>query len=733
MNSRQKEHTLIEHVLSFLSGSKCGASSSGTRIDGMYLQTAREIRDFLEEIPGGFLIYRAGDDESIIYANRALIHIFACKTFKEFQEYTGNSFRGLVYSEDLEAVEQSIKNQIECSDDDLDYVEYRIKDKDGNFRWIEDYGHFVHDDSVGDVFYVFLTDATEKKLTQLRELDSLKTQTYEKDRKIKKLIEEYDKERKLINQEHLRRLEVIEGLSANYDSILYVDLDSNSVFPYRLSSRIVKQFDGKFVSREYTWFADDYVETWVHPDDRDGMRRIMAPEYIRKTFSQSNTYYQNFRCLKDGRTLYLQIRIVNVSDSKRASQVVIGYRNVDDEIKREMEHNQALEDALKTARKAEVAKNTFLSNMSHDMRTPLNAIFGFAELAKKNLSDPRAVEKYLEKIVTAGNQILELVNKVLDLAYFESESMSKVDEPCNLIEFVDDVAEAFKIAAEQKDLGFEFTCNIEDADVYVDIDKLRRVLAHLTNNAVKYTSKGKVALTVEQTGKRLNDFAEFRFSVSDTGVGISAAALPHIFDPFEREYNTTLSGVLGTGLGLTIAKDIVNIMGGKIEVDSKKNKGSTFTVTLRLKLTDDANAPVQNEENADGLIGRKILVVEDNEINLEIETEILEGLGFVVDTAENGQVAVDKVKAADPDEYAFVLMDLQMPVMDGWKAAENIRSLGTAQSRIPIIALSANAFESDRRTSMEAGMDAHLNKPIDVVLLLETVTKIVAARGADGK
>ena len=226
MNSRQKEHTLIEHVLSFLSGSKCGASSSGTRIDGMYLQTAREIRDFLEEIPGGFLIYRAGDDESIIYANRALIHIFACKTFKEFQEYTGNSFRGLVYSEDLEAVEQSIKNQIECSDDDLDYVEYRIKDKDGNFRWIEDYGHFVHDDSVGDVFYVFPTDATEKKLTQLRELDSLKTQTYEKDRKIKKLIEEYDKERKLINQEHLRRLEVIEGLSANYDSILYVELDA---------------------------------------------------------------------------------------------------------------------------------------------------------------------------------------------------------------------------------------------------------------------------------------------------------------------------------------------------------------------------------------------------------------------------------------------------------------------------------------------------------------------------
>lgn len=726
-SSDRKEQTLIEHVLAFLSASERGESlPTGTIAEKLYLQTAREIRDFLEEIPGGFLIYRADDNESLVYANKALLHIFACDTFEEFRKYTGNSFKGLVHPEDLDAVEQSIVNQISASHNNLDYVEYRIKDKNGNVRWIEDYGHFVHDDTVGDIYYVFLTDATEKKLGTLRERARLIDQRNEREKKIKTLIEEYDKERQIINREHLRRLEVIEGLSANYESILYVDFASDDVFPYRLSTRIVKQFEGKFVSRPYKWFAKDYVKTWVHPDDRAVIAEFMDPEYMRKKLVEVNTYYANFRCIKDGKTFYLQIRAVNVGESYDglASQAVIGYRNVDDEIKREIEHTRVLEQTLRDARRAEAVKNTFLSNMSHDMRTPLNAVFGFAELAKKNLTDPDALKMYIEKIETAGEQILELVDKVLELTYTETKSSDIRETPCNIRDIVDATVGAVSLAAERKGLELSVTTDIKNDSVTTDAEKLTRALTHIVSNAVTYTDKGKVWVTVTQA-EGVGDFSEYTFAVKDTGCGISPEALVHIFEPFERERNTTSSGIFGAGLGLTIAKNTVELLGGTITAESEQGKGSLFTVRLKLHTQKTRSEKFDAQKILKSLVGAKILIVEDNEINLEIETELLEELGFEVDCAENGAVAVQKFSDQTEGTFTAVLMDIQMPVMDGRQAAEKIRALG---SDIPIIALSANALESDKKLSLEAGMDAHLTKPIDVPLLMQTLAGAIARR-----
>ena len=415
MNTQKHTNNLMEYVLTLLSLPEYNIADIGQQVsqdaltdisfflDPENIRMAHEMIKFMDEMPGGFLIYYANDEEKILYANQALLRIFQCSTLKEFQEITGNSFKGMIYHRDLDHVEQSIKEQIAQSQYDLDYVEYRIVRKDGSIRWVEDYGHFIHSDAIGDIFYVFLGDATEKKKRHLQEKVAL---INEKEQILKSLIEEYDKERKIINQEHLRRLEVIEGLSVNYDSILYADLDTDRVFPYRLSSRTKRQFNKKYQALGFHWYLSNYVNTWVHPEDRERILKVTAPDYIRKKLSNSKTYYTNYRVIKNGKIQYLQLRIVNVGNEKRISQIVMGYRRVDLEIQREMEQKQILEEALKNANLAIVARNTFLSNMSHDIRTPLNAIFGFTELAKKHITDIEAVKGYLSKIEHSSKQLL---------------------------------------------------------------------------------------------------------------------------------------------------------------------------------------------------------------------------------------------------------------------------------------------------------------------------------------
>lgn len=703
----RNEKSLVEQLLTLL--------QPENEADGRWQSAALQLKEFLDQVPGGFLIYRAEGNEDILFANAALVHMFGCDTEEEFRAYTGNSFRGIVHPDDYRAVSDSIATQIARSQIDLDYVEYRIRRKDGVIRWIEDYGHYIRNKTLGGIFYVFLSDATEKITRQILE-------NREKEKKLENLIEEYDKERNLIRREHLRRLEVIEGLSVDYDSILYADLDENTVLPYRVSTRTVELFDSALHRAVFSSFVGRYVEIWVHPEDQMQVLQALTADYMRERFRENKTFYINYRCVQDEKPLYMQLRIVNVGGDDGIAQAVIGCRNIDDEMRQERLQRNVLEEALLSAKAADVAKNTFLSNISHDMRTPMNAIFGFTEIAKKNAGDNAAVLGYLDRIEEAGRHILDQIDKVLQMTYSQSQGWSITDTGCNLAELVQSVYDEQRARATEKDIALSVEVKLEHPDVFADAEKLRQVLLHLVGNALQYTDRGgRVTVTAAEGTRQENGFIRYTFTVCDTGIGIAADALDRIFRAFEREKNTTQSGRFGAGLGLTIAKNIIEKMEGTIDVTSEVGKGSTFTVTVALR--PQTAAP---QTGGAGRPDGKVLIVEDNEINLEIETEILTDLGFAVDTAENGKIAVEKIEAAADDEYAFVLMDLQMPVMDGWTASRAIRGLkNPKKAALPIIALSANAFESDVRKSIEAGINEHLSKPMDVPVLLETVKKVL--------
>lgn len=741
MNNQHTGHNLIEDILTLLELPENNeldlvsliAKKQHDETVLKNIEIASAMINFMDEMPGGFLIYYAEHGEKIIYANKALLRLFQCSSFQDFQELTGNSFRGIVHPEDLDRVEMSIREQIAASQYDFDYVEYRIIRKDGTIGWAEDYGHFVERGSTGGIFYVFIGDATEKhNQRQIEKNAFLNAQKLEFE-KLQNIISKYDKEKKLIKQEHLRRLEVIEGLSVNYDTILYTDLDTNKVLPYRLSNRIERQFDYEHEPCEFLRFATDYIDAWVYPDDRQRVLNAISPDYIREKLTDNKTYYINYRIFAENMIQFLQLRVIDVRNGDHISQVVMGCRRIDEEILQEMEQKQILEDALNRANVAMVAKNTFLSNMSHDMRTPLNAIFGFTSLAKSNIDNQQLTRHYLDRIEESSHQLLDLIEKVLEIAWTESDDVHFAETKCNLVDIAQEIYDSLRPKTVDKNISFSLECTeLQHPDVYSDPDKLRQLIKYLANNAIKYNKNdGKVNLIIKESEEISEEYSLYQIVVQDNGIGISEDFLEHIFEPFEREKNTTHSQVFGVGLGLTIAKNIANRMGGDIEVSSTVGKGSTFTVTLRLRIQTDSRT---NNEELDNLYtnlpGKRILLVEDNEINLEIESEILQGIGFLMETASDGSIAVDKLKHAEPGYFSLVLMDIQMPVMNGYEASKAIRKLeDPALSQIPIIALSANAFESDRQMSLESGMNEHLTKPIDIPLLLNTISHIFMGAG----
>lgn len=717
------KRNLIETMLSILNNPEAAENN-----DSDYQESAYELIKFFDEMPGGFFIYRADEDERILYVNNAVLRIFGCHDREEFDKLTGGTFKGFVYPDDLQEVEESISVQISNSIYDFDYVEYRVLCKDGTIRWIEDYGHYIRSESAGGIFYVFIGDATEKRKAGIAEKRQILREVKKSRDQLSAVIKEYDKELSLINQEHLRRLEVIEGLGASYESILYVELNKNSLVFYRQSERAICLFDKRNGSFKYSDSIDKYIDKWVFPEDREHMRHMMSAEYISSRLINDKAYSVNYR-VTDGENLqYLQMRVVNVSPDGSTAQVVIGFRRIDEEIHRETEHRNILESMLKKAQKASAAKNTFISNMSHDMRTPLNAIFGFTELAKRYSQGNEKTMEYLDRIEVSGKELLDLIDKVLELSWAESAESGLNESKCTVSDIVTEVYKSMQPLASQKNILLTVNYPSDKGKyVYTDREKLKQLLLHLTSNAVKYTlngGKAEISAEILESGR---NYAEYKFTVKDTGIGIGKEFISHIFEPFEREKNTTGSGISGAGLGLTIAATIVDMMEGTITAESEPGEGSVFTVTLKFKTEDEKQKDNTTSVNAMAkLLESTILVVDDNEINLEIETEILRELGFNIDTAENGAQAVEKVKNSDHGEYALILMDIQMPVMDGRQAAKQIRSLEDAQlAQIPIIALSANALEYDRKLSVESGMNAHLGKPIDIPLLLEMMERVV--------
>ena len=393
--------------------------------------------------------------------------------------------------------------------------------------------------------------------------------------------------------------------------------------------------------------------------------------------------------------------------------------------------NDKLEIALKKAEDASLAKTSFLHNMSHDIRTPMNAVLGYAQLMKDELKGKGMPEtsEHLEKLQQSGKLLLSIINNVLDMARIESGRM-EIDESYAQIEYIrQDLFEIFDDEAKKKNIAFNYTMNVEHDHVLTDITKVKEIFVNILSNAIKYTpAGGSVMVNVEELPCDEPEYMIARTRISDTGIGMSQEYLTKIFDAFTREQNTTKSKIAGTGLGMSIVKKYVELLGGTIDVESELGTGSAFTVTLKHKIADEScYAKKHVEELGTGseiLNGRHILLAEDNDLNAEIAEAILERVGLKIERVEDGVQCVDRIAKMPVGTYDMILMDIQMPKMDGYKATQEIRHLPDKDKAcIPIIAMTASAFEEDKREAIAAGMNGHITKPINVDELMAILVK----------
>ncbi|MBQ6552531.1 MAG: response regulator [Clostridia bacterium] len=504
--------------------------------------------------PGGFFVYRDDESQEIIYVNRAALRIFACADTDQFRELTGGTFRGLVHPDDYENIQGSIDRQIaDESNDNLDFVEYRIIRRDGEIRWVDDYGRLSHLEGYGNVYYVFISDVTDKL--------------------------------------------------------------------------------------------------------RAEQERFKAE--------------------------------LELEQEKRASEM----------------------------------KSAFLFNISHDIRTPMNAIIGFSDLAKRHADDPAALADCLDKVEISSKQMLALIDDILDMNSLTGGRFIAKSEPTGPNGLISVAVDIFRAKAQEKKIALEQEIDLPDRAVLLDKHRFLRLMNNLIDNAVKFTSEGGTVTVKARVKCSEGVYSRYEFSVADTGVGMSEEFAAHMFEAFEREENSTKSGAIGTGLGLSIVKALVDIMGGTITVQTEKGKGSVFTVELPLKAADadGSAAPVEiKHPQADGK--RRLLLVEDVYINRVLAETVLTEAGFTVESVTDGCYAVDAVRERPAGYYDLVLMDIQMPVMNGYEATRAIRALDNGAS-LPILALSANAREEDKKRSLESGMNGHIAKPFETAGLVSRINE----------
>ena len=395
--------------------------------------------------------------------------------------------------------------------------------------------------------------------------------------------------------------------------------------------------------------------------------------------------------------------------------------------------NDKLEIALKKAENASLSKTRFLNNMSHDIRTPMNAILGYAQLMEDELKEKELPEtlEHLEKLQQSGNLLLSIINNVLDMARIESGRMELDENYCRIEDVWKSLFAVFDEKARKKNISLHYTMNVEHEHVLTDVTKVKEILVNILSNAIKYTpAGGSVMVNIDELLCDEPGYMIARTRVSDTGIGMSQDYLTKIFEAFTREQNTTKSKIAGTGLGMSIVRKYVDLLGGRINVESELGKGSTFTVTLKHRIADESYyAKKHIEEPGTGseiLEGRNILLAEDNDLNAEIAEAILKRAGFKTERVEDGIRCVGRIERMPAGTYDMILMDIQMPKMDGYKATQAIRSLPDKDKAcIPIIAMTANAFEEDKRDAIAAGMNGHIAKPIQVDNLLSILSEII--------
>ncbi len=778
------------------------------------------------------------DGRRILSVNRAALMILG---YESQEELFGDGFATIATSvaeEDREKLLSSIKSLKKPGDSVS--VEYRVRHSSGDVLHVM--GNVKLMEENGELFYQrFLLDCTAQKKKEREE-------QLRKDR---------------------RHQELVQALSTDYNLVCYFDLETrrgSALRTYACPAGLLEQMFAGELSLDV--HMENYIQSCVYADDRDMVRQVFQGDTLLHELQERGIYYLNYRVVCMGETRYFQMKAVPIGDRASSRGVVIGFRSVDEETRSEIEKKNLLEDALAQANRASKAKSVFLSNMSHDIRTPMNAIIGFTALAASHLDNREQVEEYLKKIMTSGNHLLSLINDVLDMSRIESGKMYLEEKPCSLPDILHGLRSIVQADVHAKQLELYMDAvDVVHEDIFCDRLRLNQILLNLLGNSIKYTPAGGiVSIRVTEKPSAPAGHAAYEFSVRDTGIGMSEEFVAHIFEPFERERNSTTSGIQGTGLGMAITRNIVEMMNGSIHVKSRQGVGTEFTVDLIFRLCsdekesttipeltgcralvvdDDFNtcdsvscmlqqigmraewtlsgkeavlrtrqavmrrdlysvyiidwllpdmngievtrrirkecggevpiivltaydwADIEEEAKEAGvtafcgkplflsqlrdcllsivgteeapkedgeagfqpLAGGRILLAEDNELNQEIAQVILEEAGFTVDIAENGQIALDLLKSAGPDAYQLVLMDVQMPVMNGYEATRAIRALeDPALSRIPILAMTANAFEEDKQAALKCGMNGHISKPIDIAKLFETLKSVLRSR-----
>ena len=657
---------------------------------------------------------------------------------------------------------------------------------------------------------------------------------------------------------------VIGALAEDYTNVFTIRPAKNYAEVIKLEGYVTDELTRETKGFPLDRIVGNYARDRVHPEDKKLFLESLSPEKLQETLAENRIADSTYRVLADGETHYYNTHMVRISKEGEALYLVVGFRNIDAIIAEQEKSRKELEEALNAAQHANRAKTVFLNSMSHDIRTPMNAIIGITTLAGTHIDNTPLVKEYLSKIQVSSNHLLSLINDVLDMSRIESGKVKIVEKEAHLPNILHDLRTIVQsdIRANQLDFFID-TMDLVNEDIICDVLRLNQVLLNIVSNAIKFTGPGgQVAVKIIQNAGAPEGYASYTFRIRDTGIGMSPEFLEHIFEPFTREQTATVSGIQGSGLGMAITKNIVDMMGGTISVTSEEGVGSEFVVNFCFRKSGQTvtYAPIPELEGASALVvdddmdccisvckmlteigmrpewtssgreavvrtqyacdrddafavyvvdwlmpdmngvetvrrirriigdrspiivltsydwgdieaeareagvthfvskpifmselrevlsapyavsgseeeeekpgtdftGRTLLLVEDNILNREIATEILEEAGFNVDTAEDGSLAVDKLKRAEPGLYDAILMDIQMPVMDGYEATRQIRRLpDPTVAGIPIIAMTANAFDEDKQLAYEAGMNAHVAKPIDITKLMTTLEMVL--------
>lgn len=684
-----------------------------------------ELQKFnMEEIvtgmPGGFFIYRAEGREDVIYANNEVLYLYGCKNMNEFRELTGKTFPGMVHQDDVDEVEESIARQIAASPRNMDYVEYRIVRKDGEIRWVEDFGHLVKNSPFGAAFYVFISDVTEK-----RERNNKKEKDY-----VDKLMDQELISKSLLLTSSIYREIYTVDLDEDFYRILYSDKQD-----VKMSGSYCEMVEERILSGE------------LKSDPPEDIRKFLRAELIKEALMNTDSVeYQYSRRDKDGE-MERCTTLIAVSSRKDGVpvSVVMGIRSIENLLQREERQNVIIENALLQAEQASGTKTQFLANMSHDIRTPMNVIMGFTDLALSHPDDREQVVNSLKKIKTSSEILLELIDNLLDMTRIDAGGMVLEEKECSLIRILKEVRINYSDRMEAKGIICEIDVKeLTHPFVFCDETKLKQMFGYVIDNAVKFNWQGgRINISAHQTASLGSRIAYYEFKIADTGIGIAPEFIDRIFLPFERERTSTVSKEKGSGLGLPIVKKIVELMNGTVDIISKAGEGTECVIKLPFQMVRPDREFKAEKSDADksntvkeevttrqngldrSLKGKRILLAEDNELNREIAKSLLEESGLIIDSAEDGDIAVQMLLDAKVP-YDGIIMDIQMPHMDGYLTTKAIRELSDpVLSGIPIIGVSANAFEEDKRKSLEMGMNEHLPKPIDMELVLETLKKYI--------